>query len=55
MMRSGSNLIMNAMLIMGIGTLVLLSTILVRSVGTIDKGSQVTTDTTFADLRGTVP
>jgi hypothetical protein len=55
MMRSGSNLIMNAMLIIGIGALLSLGTILVRSVVTTDKGGQVTYDTTLADLRGTVP
>jgi hypothetical protein len=55
MMRFGSNLIMNAMLIIGIGALLWLGTILVRSVGTTDKGGQVTDDTTLADLRGTVP
>jgi hypothetical protein len=55
MMRSGSNLIMNAMLIIGISALLSLGTILVRSVGMTDKGGQVTDDTTLADLRGTVP
>jgi hypothetical protein len=55
MMRSGSNLIINAMLIIGIGVLLSLGTILVRSVGTTDKGDQVTDDTTLADLRGTLP
>jgi hypothetical protein len=55
MMRSGSNRIINALLIMGIGVLLSLGTILVRSVGTTDKGEQVTDDTTLADLRGTVP
>ena len=55
MMRSGSNLIMNAMLIIGIGALLSLGTMLIRSVGTTDKGGQVTADTTLADLRGTVP
>ena len=55
MMRSGSNLIMNATLIIGIGALLSLCTILVRSVATTDKGGQVTADTTLADLRGTVP
>jgi hypothetical protein len=55
MMRSGSNLIMNAMLIIGIGTLLSLGTMLVRSVGTTDRGGQVTANTTLADLRGTVP
>jgi hypothetical protein len=55
MMRSGSNLIMNAMLIIGIGALLSLGTILVRNVGTTDRGAQVTADITLADLRGTVP
>jgi hypothetical protein len=55
MMRSGSNLIMNAMLIIGIGALLSLGTILVRNAGTTDKGGQVTADITLADLRGTVP
>jgi hypothetical protein len=55
MMRSGSNLIMNATLIIGIGALLSLGTILVRSAATTDKGGQVTVDTTLADLRGTVP
>ena len=55
MMGSGSNLIMNATLIIGIGALLSLGTILVRSVGMTDKGGQVTADTTLADLRGTVP
>ena len=55
MMRSGSNLIINAMLIIGIGALLSLGTMLVRSVGTTDKGSQATADITLADLRGTVP
>jgi len=54
MIRSGSNLIMNAMLIIGIGTLLSLGTMLVRSVGA-DRGGQVTANTTLADLRGTVP
>jgi hypothetical protein len=55
MMRSGSNLIMNATLIVGISALLLLGTILVRSVATTDKGGQATADITLADLRGTVP
>jgi hypothetical protein len=55
MMRSGSNLIITAMLIIGIGVLLSLGTILVRSVGTTNKDDQVTDDTTLADLRGTVP
>ena len=55
MMRSGSNLIINAMLIIGIGALLSLGTMLVRSVGTTDKDSQATADITLADLRGTVP
>jgi hypothetical protein len=55
MMRSGSNLIINAMLIIGIGVLLSLGTILVRSVGKTDKGDQVTDETTLAELRGTVP
>jgi hypothetical protein len=53
MMRSGSNLIMNAMLIIGIGALLSLGTILVRSVGPIEK--QVTTELTIAELRGSLP
>jgi hypothetical protein len=44
---------MDATLIVGISTLLLLGTILVRSVATTDKGGQV--DITLADLRGTVP
>jgi hypothetical protein len=43
------------MLIIGIGVLLSLGTILVRSVGKTDKGDQVTDDTTLAELRGTVP
>jgi hypothetical protein len=52
-MRGESNLTL--MLIVGICALLSLSTILVRSVGTIGKGGRVTADTTLADLRGTVP
>lgn len=55
MMRSGSNLIMNAMLIIGIGALLSLGTILVRNAGTTDEDGQVTADIALADLRGTVP
>jgi len=55
MMRSGSNLILNAMMIIGIAMLLSLGAILVRSVGTSDKGGSVTADATLADLRGTVP
>jgi hypothetical protein len=55
MMSSGSNRIINAMLIIGIGVLLSLGTILVRSVGPTDKGDQVADDTTLADLRGAVP
>ena len=55
MLRSGSNLMLNGMLIVGIGTLLSLGSILVRSVGTTYKDSRVTADTTLADLRGTVP
>jgi hypothetical protein len=43
------------MLIIGIGVLLSLGTILVRSVGPTDKGDQVADDTTLADLRGAVP
>jgi hypothetical protein len=43
------------MLIIGIGGLLSLGAILVRSVGTTYKGDLVTADTTLADLRGTVP
>jgi hypothetical protein len=43
------------MLIIGIGVLLSLGTILVRSVGTTGEGDQVTDDATLADLRGTVP
>jgi hypothetical protein len=55
MMRSGSNLILNAMMIIGIGMLLSLGVILVRSVGTTDKGGRATADVPLADLRGTVP
>jgi hypothetical protein len=54
MLRSGSNLIMNAMLILGIGALLSFGTILVRSAGTADRAGQVAADTNLADLRGTV-
>jgi ribosomal protein L27 len=54
MMRSGSNVILNSMLIVGMGALLLLGAILVRSVGTTYQAGEVTADTIFADLRGTV-
>jgi hypothetical protein len=55
MMRPGSNPVLTTMLIVGICALLSLGTILVRSIGATDIGSQVTADTTLADLRGTVP
>ena len=55
MMRHGFDLVLTAMLIVGVCALLSLSTILVRSTGTTDKGGRVTADITLADLRGTVP
>ena len=50
MMRDESNLTL--MLIVGIAALLSLGTILVRSVGPIEK--QVTTELTIAELRGSL-
>jgi hypothetical protein len=54
MTRHGFDLVLTAMLIVGICALLSLSTILVRSTGTTDRGGGVTAITTFADLKGTV-
>ncbi len=55
MMRSGFNVILNAMLIIGIGALLSIGAILVRSAGTTYNSERVAADITLADLRGTVP
>ena len=55
MMRHEFDLVLAAMLILGICALLSLSTILVRSAGTTDGGGRAIADTTLADLRGTVP
>jgi hypothetical protein len=54
MIRHGFDLVLTAMLIVGICTLLSVSTILVRSTGASGRGSQVTADPTLADLRGTL-
>ncbi len=55
MMRPRFDLLLTAMLIAGICTLLSVSTILVRSTGTTDRGSRATAEPTLADLRGTLP
>ena len=55
MMRHGFDLVLTAMLIVGMCALLSLSTILVRSAGTTERGDRVAADITLADLRGTVP
>jgi len=55
MMRREFDLVLAAMLILGICALLSLSTILVRSAGTTDRDGRAIADTTLADLRGTVP
>jgi hypothetical protein len=55
MMRAGSNLTLNAMLIIGIGALLSLGAILVRNVGPTYEIDRVAANAALADLRGTVP
>ena len=55
MMRHGFDLVLTAMLIVGICTLLSLSTILVRSTGKTETGGPAPADITLADLRGTLP
>jgi hypothetical protein len=55
MMRHGFDLVLTAMLIIGICTLLSLSTILVRSTGKTERGGPAPADITLADLRGTLP
>jgi hypothetical protein len=55
MVRRGFDLVLTAMLIVGICTLLAFSAIFVRSDGTTDRGGRVTADSTLADLRGTLP
>jgi hypothetical protein len=54
MMRHEFDLVLTALLIVGICALLSLSTILVRSTKTIERGSGVTADITLADLKRTV-
>jgi hypothetical protein len=55
MMRHGFDPVLTAMLIVGICTLLSLSTVLVRSTGKTDRGGRVTADNPLADLKGTLP
>ena len=54
-MRHRFDLVLTAMLVVGICTLLSVSTMLVRSAGTTDRGSRVTADPALAELKGTLP
>ena len=54
-MRHRFDLVLTAMLVVGICALLSVSTILVRSTGTTGRGSRVTADPTLIELKGTLP
>ena len=54
-MRHRFDLVLTAMLVVGICALLSVSTILVRSTGATDRGSRVTADPALAELKGTLP
>jgi hypothetical protein len=54
-MRHRFDLVLTAMLVVGICALLSVSTILVRSTGATDRGSRVTADPILSELKGTLP
>jgi hypothetical protein len=54
-MRHRFDLVLTAMLVVGICTLLSVSTMLVRSTVTTDRGSRVTADPALTELKGTLP
>jgi hypothetical protein len=54
-MRHRFDLVLTAMLVVGICALLSVSTVLVRSIGTTDGGSRVTANPTLGELKGTLP
>jgi hypothetical protein len=53
-MRHRFDPVLTAMLVVGICALLSVSTVLVRSTGTTDRGGRVTVDPALADLKGTL-